>query len=672
MIKTVGITDRIARLRDEINHHNYRYYVLDAPLISDAEYDRLLRELQQLEAAHPELITPDSPTQRVGAKPLKEFGEVRHAIPMISLDNAFTDDDMHDWDRRVRQGLGISHAVDYTAEPKFDGASISLRYENGLLIQAGTRGDGTTGEDVTANVRTIKTVPLRLLGKSWPEVLEVRGEIVIRKRDFERLNEERLTRGEGIFANPRNAAAGSLRQLDPRITASRPLSFFPWGLGEVSELPAQRYSQIVKHLKEWGFPITEFFHAVHGAEGCLKYYQDMAARRNELPFEVDGVVYKVDDLAARDRLGFTARAPRWGIAHKFPAQEETTLVEDILSSVGRTGVITPVAKLRPVQVGGVTVSNATLHNQDEVARKDVRVGDTVIVRRAGDVIPEVVGVIKDMRPHGTHPWKMPERCPECGSDVIREPGQAAHYCTAGLYCPAQRMGAILHFASRHAMNIDGLGDKRVAQLIDAGLVKTAADLYHLIKEQLVALERMGDKSADNLLAAIGKSKRTTLPRFLYSLGISQVGEVTAKQLARHFGDLEPLMTARQEELQGVPDVGPVVADSIHHFFHQPHNLEVIAALIEAGIHWPQEKISRAHAPLSGKTFVLTGALESLPRDEAKARIEALGGKVSGSVSGKTDYVVVGSDAGSKADKARELGVATLDEHEFLELLEAQE
>lgn len=668
MTKTHDLTDRIAKLRDEINYHNHRYYVLDAPVISDAEYDRLLRELQQLEAAHPELITPDSPTQRVGAKPLKEFGEVRHAIPMISLDNAFSDEDIHDWDRRVRQGLGASHAVDYTAEPKFDGVSISLRYENGLLVRAGTRGDGTTGEDVTANVRTIRTVPLHLLSEGWPEVLEVRGEIVIRKRDFERLNEERLAHGEGIFANPRNAAAGSLRQLDPRITASRPLSFFPWGLGEVSELPAPRYSQVVKRLKGWGFPVTEFFHTVHGAEGCLKYYQDMAARRNELPFEVDGVVYKVDDLAARDRLGFTARAPRWGIAHKFPAQEETTVIEDILPSVGRTGVITPVAKLRPVQVSGVTVSNATLHNQDEVERKDVRVGDTVIVRRAGDVIPEVVGVIKEKRPHGTRPWRMPEHCPECGSEVIREAGQAAHYCTGGLYCPAQRMGAILHFASRHAMNIDGLGDKLVAQLVETGLVKTVADLYHLTREQLITLERMGEKSAQNLLTAIEKSKHTTLPRFLYALGINQVGEVTAKQLARHFGDLEPLMQAHPEELQNVADVGPIVADSIHHFFHQPHNREVIAALIKAGIHWPQEKISRAHTPLAGKTFVLTGTLDSLSRDEAKARIEALGGKVSGSVSGKTSYVVVGAEAGSKADKARELGVAMLSEREFLALL----
>lgn len=666
---TKPIKNRVTQLRDEINHHNYRYYVLDAPLISDAEYDRLLRELQRIEAEHPDLITPDSPTQRVGAKPLESLGEVRHGIPMTSLDNAFDDAEVRDWDRRVRQGLETSEAVYYTAEPKFDGASLSLRYENGLLVRAGTRGDGTRGEDVTANVRTIKSVPLRLFGKGWPAVLEVRGEAVIPKHDFERLNEERLARGENIFANPRNAAAGSLRQLDPRITAGRPLSFFPWGLGEVSELPAPRYSQIVKHLKEWGFPITEFFRPVHGIEECLAYYQEITARRNDLPFEVDGVVYKVDDIAARDQLGFTARAPRWGVAHKFPAQEETTIVEDILASVGRTGVITPVAMLRPVEVGGVTVSRATLHNEDELRRKDIHIGDTVIVRRAGDVIPEVVGVIAEKRPKSARVWHMPKTCPMCGSEVVRLENEAAHHCIGGLYCPAQRMGAILHFASRHAMDIDGLGDKLVAQLVEKGQVKTVADLYHLTKETLVALERMGDKSADNLLAAIEKSKRATLPRFLYALGISQVGEVTAKQLARYFGDLEQLIKASIDELQAVPDVGPVVAASIHHFFAQPHNREVIDALLNAGIHWPQEKISRAYTPLSGKTFVLTGTLDSMSRDEAKARIEALGGKVSGSVSGKTSYVVVGAEPGSKADKARELGIAILAEQDFLKLLE---
>ncbi len=665
---THPLKNRVTQLRDEINHHNYRYYVLDAPIISDAEYDRLLRELQRLEAEHPELITPDSPTQRVGAKPLESLGEVRHSVPMTSLDNAFDAAEVRDWDRRVRQGLETSDAVYYTAEPKFDGASLSLRYENGLLVRAGTRGDGTKGEDVTANARTIKSVPLCLLGKGWPAVLEVRGEVVIPKRDFERLNEERLARGENIFANPRNAAAGSLRQLDPRITAGRPLSFFPWGLGEVSEQPALRYSQIVQRLKEWGFPVTEFFRPIHDIEGCLAYYQEITARRNDLPFEVDGVVYKVDDLAARDALGFTARAPRWGIAHKFPAQEETTVVEDILASVGRTGVITPVAMLRPVEVGGVTVSRATLHNEDELRRKDIHIGDTVIVRRAGDVIPEVVGVITEKRPESVRAWHMPKTCPMCGSEVVRLENESAHHCIGGLYCPAQRMGAIFHFASRHAMDIDGLGDKLIAQLVEKGQVKTVADLYHLTKEALVALERMGDKSADNLLAAIEKSKRTTLPRFLYALGISQVGEVTAKQLARYFGDIEQLINAPIDNLQAVPDVGPVVAASIHHFFAQPHNREVIDALREVGVDWPQEEISRAYTPLSGKTFVLTGTLDSMSRDEAKARIEALGGKVSGSVSRKTSYVVVGAEAGSKADKARELGVTMLAEQEFLALL----
>jgi DNA ligase (NAD+) len=523
---------RAEKLRNEINYHNYRYYVLDSPVISDAEYDRLLRELQALEAAHPELIRPDSPTQRVGAQPLPEFGEVRHAIPMTSIDNAFTEEEVSDWDRRVRQGLGVTQEMIYTAEPKFDGASVSLRYEEGVLVQAGTRGDGTTGEDVTANVRTIKTVPLRLQGKGWPRILEVRGEVVIPKKEFERLNAEQARRGDKIFANPRNAAAGSLRQLDPRVTASRPLAFFSWGLGEVSEPIAGRYSEVVPRLKEWGFRTTEFFETVRGPQGCLAYYRRIAEQRDRLPFEVDGVVYKVDDLAARERLGFTARAPRWALAHKFPAHEETTLVEDIIASVGRTGVITPVAKLRPVQVGGVTVTHATLHNEDEVRRKDVRIGDTVIVRRAGDVIPEIVAVVKEKRPHGARPWTMPKTCPRCGSQVLRAAGEVAHRCMGGLYCPAQVEGALLHFASRRAMDIEGLGEKLVEQLVAKGLVKTVADLYRLREADLVALERMGEKSARKLLDNIEKSKNVTLARFLYALGIPQVGEATADLLAQ--------------------------------------------------------------------------------------------------------------------------------------------
>lgn len=661
---------RVATLRTTLNEHNYRYYVLDAPIISDAEYDRLLRELQQLEASHPELITVDSPTQRVGGAPLDSLGEVRHSLPMTSLDNAFDEAEVRDWDRRVHQGLALDMPmpVAYTAEPKFDGVSISLRYENGVLMRAATRGDGTTGEDVTANARTINTLPLHLRGTGWPSVLEVRGEVVIPKRAFERLNEERLARGENIFANPRNAAAGSLRQLDSRITAQRLLSFFPWGLGEISSELAPCYSQIVALLKTWGFPVTEYFRALQGVDECLAYYQTMAAQRNALPFEVDGVVYKVDSLAARGTLGFTARAPRWGIAYKFPAQEETTLVEDIIASVGRTGVITPVAVLRPVEVGGVTVSRATLHNEDELRRKDIHIGDTVIVRRAGDVIPEVVGVIMDKRPAHVELWLMPTQCPVCKSEVLRLPNESAYRCVGGLYCAAQRSGALLHFASRHAMNIDGLGDKLVAQLVETGLVKTAADLYHLDHEALSALERMGSKSAENLLAAIEKSKATTLPRFLYALGINQVGEATAKQLAAHFGTLDTLMAATPEALQAVAEVGPVVAQCLHHFFHQPHNMEVISALITAGIHWSPQQTTLRHAPWSGKTFVLTGTLNSLSREDAKQRIEASGGKVAGSVSKKTHYVVVGAEPGSKADKARELGVTILSEQEFLALL----
>jgi len=659
---------RAAELRQEINHHNYRYYVLDSPVISDAQYDKLLRELQELEAKYPELITPDSPTQRVGAAASEEFGEVRHSLPMTSMDNAFSDEEVGEWDRRVHKGLDVEGDVAYTAEPKFDGTSISLRYESGVLVQAGTRGDGTTGEDVTTNVRTIKTVPLHLQGKGWPKTVEVRGEVVIPKKDFERLNAEQLKQGAKIFANPRNAAAGSLRQLDPRVTASRPLSFLPWGLGETSEPIARRYSEVVKHLKDWGFRVTEFFRAAHGMDECLKYYREILAKRDKLPFEIDGVVYKVDDLVARDNLGFTARAPRWAIAHKFPAHEENTVVEDIIASVGRTGVITPVAVLRPVQVSGVTVTHATLHNQDEVERKDVRVGDTVIVRRAGDVIPEVVGVIKDKRPRGTRKWHMPDKCPVCGSQVIREEEEAAHRCMGGLVCSAQRMGAILHFASRHAMDIEGLGDKLVLQLVEKGMVKTVADIYRLKKDELADLERMAEKSAQNLLEQIKKSKDTTLGRFLLSLGIPQVGEATAQLLADQFGSLDGIMDADRETLEQVHGIGPTMAEDIYSFFHEKHNRGVIRDLLKAGIHWPKPARVKKSSALAGKTFVLTGGLSTMTRDEAKRRLQELGAKVSGSVSKKTDYVIVGEEPGSKADKARELGVTMLDEKEFLKLI----
>ncbi len=657
-----------ARLRDEINDHNYRYYVLDSPVISDAQYDKLLRELQDLEQKYPDLISPDSPTQRVGAQPLAAFGAVRHKIPMTSMDNAFDDGEARDWDARCRKGLERD-TVAYTAEPKFDGTSISLRYENGVLTQAGTRGDGSSGEDVTANVRTIRTVPLKLQGNGWPQVLEVRGEVVIPKKDFEKLNAEQLRREEKVFANPRNAAAGSLRQLDPKITAARPLAFFPWGLGEVSAPVAKKYSEAVRRLKDWGFKVSEFFQTAQGIDECLTYYQKLLKKRETLPFEIDGVVYKVDDFAARDQLGFTARAPRWAIAHKLPAQEETTVVEDILPSVGRTGVITPVAVLKPVPVSGVTVTHATLHNEDELRRKDVRIGDTVIVRRAGDVIPEVVGVIKERRPKGTRLWHIPDRCPECGSKVIREEGEAAHRCTAGLYCPAQRMGAILHFASRLAMDIEGLGDKLVEQLVSRKMIATVADLYHLKMDELAALERMGEKSAQNLLDNIERSKSTTLARFLYALGIPQVGEATAEALAEHFGTLEALMDADREKLEEIPNVGPTMAEDIHAFFREKHNRDVIAALRKAGIHWPiVKRRSKAGLPLAGKSFVLTGALSSMSRDDAKKKLQALGAIVSGSVSKKTDYVIVGEEPGSKYDKAKELGVKTLNEKEFLKLI----
>jgi len=658
---------RIADLRRQLHHHNYRYYVLDDPTISDAEYDRLLRELQSLESQHPTLITPDSPTQRVGAAPLKEFGEVRHIVPMTSMDNAFNDDEVREWNQRVRKSLEASGDVASTAEPKFDGTSVSLRYERGLLVQAGTRGDGTTGEDVTNNVRTIRTVPLQLEGAGWPTVLEVRGEVVIPKKDFARLNAEQVDRGGKVFANPRNAAAGSLRQLDPRITAARPLAFFPWGLGEASAPIAKTYSELVGRLKDWGFRTTAFFRVVHTVEDCLRFYQEILAERDSLPFEIDGVVYKVNDLRSRERLGFTARAPRWALAHKLPAQEETTQIEDIQASVGRTGVITPVAILKPVQVGGVTVTHATLHNQDEVERKDVRVGDTVIIRRAGDVIPEIVGVVTS-KPRGKKKWRMPSKCPVCQSEVLREEEAAAHRCMGGLVCSAQRTGALLHFASRAAMDIEGLGDKLVQQLVDKNLVHSVADLYALTKSQLANLDRMAEKSAQNLLDQVEKSKKTSMARFLHALGIPQVGETTAQLLADQFGTIDELFNADSEQLESIHGIGPAMAEDISHFFHEKHNRTVIRQLLKAGVHWPKPVRGKKSSVLSGKTFVLTGGLSSLTRDEAKRLLQEQGAKVSSSVSKKTDYVVVGIDPGSKADQAERLGIPQLDERAFLKLI----
>lgn len=667
--------ERIARLRELLEHHNYRYYVLDAPEIPDAEYDRQFRELQALEAEHPEAASPDSPTQRVGAQPQSAFASVVHALPMLSLNNAFADEDVVAFDRRVREGLGGIEQVEYAVEPKFDGLAISLTYSNGRLAVGATRGDGATGEEVTPNLRTVRSIPLTLAGPV-PTTLEVRGEVLMLRRDFDRLNEEQRAREEKTFVNPRNAAAGALRQLDSRITAARKLTFFAYGIGfvEGGNVPSGHHSEQMDWLEGLHFPVSGERRVVQGLDGLRDYYREIGSRRAVLPFDIDGVVYKVNDLAAQARLGFVSRAPRFAVAHKYPPEEEVTRVLGIDLQVGRTGALTPVARLEPVFVGGVTVTNATLHNEDEVQRKDVRVGDTAIVRRAGDVIPEVVSVVLDRRPPDTVPFRMPAHCPVCGSAVVRSEGEAVSRCSGGLYCPAQRKQALLHFASRRAMDIEGLGEKVVDQLVDGNIVRTPADLYRLDVAAVAALERMAEKSATNLVAGIGKSRDTTLPRFLFALGIRNVGEATAKDLANHFGSLDRVMTASAETLEQVPDVGPVVADSIARFFAEPHNVEVIEQLRAGGVTWSEHEGVQAAAPrpLAGKTFVLTGTLPTLSRDEAKARIEALGGKAAGSVSSKTHYVVVGADPGSKAEKAQQLGVPILDEDGLLELLRRAE
>ncbi len=678
-----SVAQRIAALRAEIEKHSYQYYVLDSPRIPDAEYDRLFRELQQLEAQHPEFATPDSPTLRVGGKILDGFAPVRHAVPMLSIrtETDISDQGAHAFDTRVRKELGLSEndpPVEYACELKFDGLAINLRYEQGVLVQAATRGDGETGEDVTQNIRTIHQIPLRLAGCDAP-VLEVRGEIYMSRRDFERYNERQREQGLPTLVNPRNGAAGSIRQLDPALAARRPLSFFAYGLGEVRgwALPST-HSGVLEALRGTGMPVSDELEAVHGAQGLVEFHRRIAAKRDSLPFDIDGVVYKVNSLALQAQMGFVSREPRWAVAHKFPAEEQMTVVRDIDIQVGRTGKLTPVAKLEPVFVGGTTVSNATLHNEDETRRKDVRIGDTVIVRRAGDVIPEVVGVVLDLRPANTgEPFNLYQRlggkCPVCGSAIMREEGEANWRCTGGLFCPAQRKEALLHFAGRRALDIEGLGDKLVEQLVDQQLVQTPADLYHLELSVLSDLERMGDKSANNLLEAIARSRQTTLARFIYALGIRNVGEATAKDLARHFGSLVNLMAADEARLQQVPDVGPVVAQCITAFFAEPHNCAVIANLRASGINWTEQAGERlAVLPLSGKTFVLTGTLASMSRDEAKALLEELGAKVAGSVSKKTDYVVAGAEAGSKLDKARELNVAVLDEQQFTQILKQQE
>jgi DNA ligase (NAD+) len=665
--------ERASRLRKLIEEHNYRYYALDAPSVSDAEFDALFRELQALESEYPALVTADSPTQRVGGQPVSAFKAVTHRVPMLSLNNALSEEEADAFDRRVREALDVE-AVEYEVEPKFDGLAVSLAYERGALKGGGTRGDGVTGEDVTANLKTIAAVPLRLGdGTSAPPYLEVRGEVLMLKREFDRLNAAQAERGDKLYVNPRNAAAGALRQLDPKMTAQRKLTFFAYGIGAVEWGLRQRapatQAALLDLLAGLRLPVTRERAVVRGLEGLLAYYRQIGERRHDLPYEIDGVVYKVNDLARQEKLGFVSRAPRFAIAHKFPAEEMPTEVVGIEVQVGRTGALTPVARLKPVFVGGVTVTNATLHNEDEVRRKDVRIGDTVIVRRAGDVIPEVVRVLKERRPRGAREFVMPSKCPECGSKVVRLPDEAIARCSGGLICPAQRKQALLHFASRRAMDIEGLGDKLVDQLVDSGVVHTPADLYKLGVVALAELERMADKSAANVVAAIDRSRKTTLARFIYALGIRHVGETTAKDLARHFGSLDVLAAADEATLLEVSDVGPVLAQSIHQFFAEKHNREVIAQLRAAGVEWPESAPQRAsRGKLADRTFVITGSLPSLSREEATELIEKHGGKVAGSVSKKTSYVVAGADPGSKLDRAGELGVPVLNEKQLKDLI----
>lgn len=676
--------ERVAALRAELHLHAHRYYVLDEPTIPDAEYDKLFKELQALEAAHPELLTPDSPTQRVGGKPLDQFASVRHKVPMLSI-RTETDTEAtgaQNFDTRVRKELGLAESdppVEYVAELKFDGLAMSLRYKNGILVQAATRGDGEVGEDVTQNIRTINQIPLRLPADA-PPVMEVRGEVYMRRADFEALNEKQRekiaqgAKGEKTFVNPRNAAAGGVRQLDPALAARRRLSFFAYGLGDISPPeeggPAfETHFQLLLTLKSWGFPVAAQTQLAQGAPELIAFHQTMGKQRDSLPYDIDGVVYKVNSLALQKKMGFVTREPRWAVAHKYPAQEQLTTVLAIEVQVGRTGKLTPVAKLAPVFVGGVTVTNATLHNEDEARRKDVRVGDTVIVRRAGDVIPEVVSVLLDKRVQDAPQFTMPRKCPVCGSAAVREEDEADYRCTGGLFCGAQRKEAILHYAHRRAVEVEGLGDKLVEQLVDANVIRTLPDLYKLGLTALASLDRMAEKSANNLLEALEKSKQTTLPRFLFGLGIRHVGEATAKELARHFGKLDAIMDATEEQLLEVSDVGPIVAQSIRTFFEQAHNREVVEQLRACGVAWEEgEPAARAPQPLSGKTFVITGTLPTLSRDEAKDRVEAAGGKVAGSVSKKTDYVVAGEEAGSKLVKAQTLGVPVIDEAALLALL----
>ena len=660
---------RIRELRTEIEQHDYRYFVLDTPSVPDAEYDRLMRQLQSLEAEFPKLIVPESPTQRVGGQPAEGFEEVRHRMPMLSLANAFSAEDIQQFHDRVIKGLEIDH-VAYVAEPKLDGVAISLRYEAGRLVQAATRGDGVSGEDVTLNVRTINAIPLHLgqRGQSpvWPSAFEVRGEIYMPLAGFDAWNEQARRQGAKELVNPRNAAAGSLRQLDPRVTAKRPLAFYAYGAVATGDMPDSHF-EVLQFLRAWGFPVNPEVRQVEDAQGCISYYSDLAAKRGTLPYDIDGVVFKVESRDQQETLGFVSRAPRWAIAQKFPAQEEVTRLLDIDIQVGRTGALTPVARLEPVFVGGVTVTNATLHNLDEIRRKDVRAGDWVVVRRAGDVIPEVARVVLERREGEPTEFQMPVSCPVCASAVERIEGEAVFRCSGGLFCPAQRKQSIMHFVSRRAMDIEGLGEKLADQLVEKDLVHSVADLYILTREQLVALERMGGKSADNLLAELERSKTPDLDRLLYALGIREVGEVTARSLARHFGTLERITSASEEELIEVPDVGPVVAGHVHAFFQETHNTEIIASLAQAGLQWKAVEVNQGEQPLARQTWVLTGAL-GMPRAKAKNLLESLGAKVSASVSAKTSVVLAGEAAGSKLNKAQSLGIKVISEADFRTLM----
>ncbi|EHK5109690.1 NAD-dependent DNA ligase LigA [Vibrio parahaemolyticus] len=666
-----SVHQRLEELKESLHYHAVRYYVEDNPEIPDAEYDRLMRELLEIEAQHPDLVTVDSPSQRVGGKPLSEFSQVTHEVPMLSLDNAFDDGELDSFHKRAQDRIGGESIKQYCCEPKLDGLAVSLLYENGILVQAATRGDGTTGENITENVRTINAIPLKLRGDDWPARLEVRGEVFMPKAGFEKLNELARQKGEKVFVNPRNAAAGSLRQLDSRITASRPLSFYAYSVGVVqgADLAASHYERFLQ-IKSWGLPMCPETKRVDSLADVKTYYQDILQRRDALPYEIDGVVIKIDDIAVQERLGFVARAPRWAIAYKFPAQEEITTLNEVEFQVGRTGAITPVAKLEPVFVGGVTVSNATLHNADEIERLQVKIGDQVVIRRAGDVIPQVVSVIKERRPETARDIIFPTQCPVCGSHVERIEGEAVTRCTGGLVCQAQRKQALKHFVSRKALDVDGLGDKVIEQLVDREMVETPADLFKLSAGVLTVLERMGPKSAQNIVNALEKSKLTTLPRFLYSLGIREVGEATAANLAQHFKSLEAIQAATEEQLIAVQDIGVVVAKHITTFFEEEQNQAVVQDLLVQGIHWPEVSAPEqgAELPLEGKTVVLTGTLSQLGRTEAKEALQSLGAKVTGSVSKKTDILFAGENAGSKLAKAQELGIEIKTEQDLLELI----